>query len=128
MARTLPLAAALAFCVAPASVVAQDPAGKIDLAVLYAGVLESPRTADFKEFLEARFTKVGLVELAALDAKAAAGSDVVIVDSPSPFKGADRFEMPKTPKLGLDFDKPVVLMGAAGGNVVSRLEIKLDWL
>jgi hypothetical protein len=107
---------------------AQEPSSKITLGVLYAGVLDSPRTADFKEFLESHFTKVGTVELATLDRKAAEGYDVVIVDSPSPFKGDNGFELPKAGDLDLDFTRPTILMGAAGGKVLRSLQIKLDWL
>jgi hypothetical protein len=110
------------------AVAAQDATKKIELKVLYAGVLEAPRTADFKEFLEGAFTKVGTIELTTLDAKTAAGFDVVIVDSPSPYQGEDGFEMPKTPDLDLGFTKPTILMGAAGGRMLKPLAIKLQWL
>jgi hypothetical protein len=113
--------------------IAQDPAGKIDLKVLYTGAPESRRTKEFTEFLGKTFTQVGTVELTALDAKAAAPFDVVIVDSPSPYGApaeadGQRFKMPKAPELTTDFTKPVILMGAAGGVVLNQLRIKLNWL
>jgi hypothetical protein len=116
-------------------VCAQDPAQKIDLKVLYAGTLDSPRTKDFTDFLGKAFTEVGTVELKSLDQKAAAKFDVVIVDSPSPYgqeadtrAAAAAFKMPAAPELTIDFTKPTILMGAAGGKVVGGLKIKLQWL
>jgi hypothetical protein len=114
---------------------AQDPAQKIGLKVLYAGVLDSPRTKDFTDFLGKTFTEVGTVELKSLDQKAAAKYDVVIVDSPSPYAqgpesrdAASGFKMPDAPKLTTDFTKPTIVMGAAGGKVLGGLRIKLQWL
>jgi hypothetical protein len=110
---------------------AQDPLQKIDLKVLYAGVPDTPRTKDFTEFLGKTFTEVGTVALNALDQKAAAKSDVVIVDSPSPYgagEGPGSFKMPDAPELTTDFTKPTILVGAAGGKVLLELKIKLTWL
>ena len=124
--------AGLLLSAAGALAAAQDPAQKIDLKVLYAGAPESRRTTDFTEFLGKTFTEVGSVELKSLDAKAAAKYDVVIVDSPSPYRpGTDTrsaFKMQEAPKLTLDFTKPTILMGAAGGAVLGDLKIKLQWL
>jgi hypothetical protein len=109
---------------------AQEKPRKIELGVLYAGVVDAPRTADFKEFLGEHFTKFGTVALESLDQKAAAGYDVVIVDSPTPYRdgAAEGFEMPKAPTLDLDFTRPTILMGAAGGRTLGPLSIKLGWL
>jgi hypothetical protein len=132
MKRSLGVLAALLIAADAGFLAAQDPAQKIDLKVLYAGAPESRRTKDFTEFLGKTFTEVGAVELKSLDAKAAAKYDVVIVDSPSPYRaGTDTrsaFKMPESPKLALDFTKPTILMGAAGGVVLGDLKIKLQWL
>ena len=101
---------------------------KLDVAVLYAGVKESPRTAEWVAFLSGTFREVRTVELAKLSMETAGGADVVIVDSPSPYQPDGKFQMPKTPRLDLGFTKPVILMGAAGGSVVSPLRIKINWL
>jgi hypothetical protein len=132
MKRSPGLRAAVLIAAIAGTLAGQDPAQKIDLKVLYAGAPESRRTTDFTEFLGKTFTEVGSVDLKSLDAKAAAKYDVVIVDSPSPYRpGTDTrsaFKMPETPKLTLDFTKPTILMGAAGGAVLGDLKIKLQWL
>jgi hypothetical protein len=135
MNRRLGIKAALLIAAAAGFVAAQDPAQKIDLKVLYAGVLGHPRTKDFQEFLGKSFTEVGTVELKSLDQKVAAKFDVVIVDSPSPYgqgpesRGAPpAFKMPAAPELTTDFTKPTILIGAAGGKVLGGLKIKLQWL
>src|SRR5262245_56679409 len=107
--------------------IAQDPAGKIELKILYAGVPDAPRTAEWKEFLSKTFTGVGTADLETLDASTAKDFDVVIVDSPSPIQG-DRFKLPKPEKISLELTKPTILVGAAGGAVLNELTIKLQWL
>ena len=135
MNRRLGVRAALLLAATAGFLAGQDPAQKIDMKVLYAGVPDAPRTKDFTEFLGKTFTKVGTVALKALDEKAAADYDVVIVDSPTPYqseaesrKTGSGFKMPEAPKLTTGFTKPAVLMGAAGGKVLGELKIKLQWL
>jgi hypothetical protein len=135
MRRRIGMKAAFLIVAAAGVLAGQDPAQKIDLKVLYAGAPESRRTTEFTEFLGKTFTEVGAVELKSLDAKAAAKYDVVIIDSPSPYRkttetrvAGSGFKMPEAPKLTTAFTKPAILMGAAGGAVLNRLEIKLDWL
>jgi len=132
MKRSLVVLAVLLTAAGAGFLPAQDPTQKIELKVLYAGAPESRRTTDFTEFLGKTFTEVGSVELKSLDAKAAAKYDVVIVDSPSPYRpGTDTrsaFKMPETPKLTADFTKPTILMGAAGGAILNKMELKLQWL
>ncbi|MFI5402264.1 MAG: hypothetical protein ACHQ1G_04955 [Planctomycetota bacterium] len=119
--RTILLAALLAM---PA--LAEE---KIDLAVLYAGVKDDPRTAEFTEFLSKTFARVTAIDLGALNAATADAADVVIVDSPSPYKEGGKFEFPKAPELGTDYAKPTILMGAAGGVVLNtNRTLKLNWL
>jgi hypothetical protein len=114
---------------------AQDPAQKIDLKVLYAGVPDAARTKDFTDFLSKTFTEVKAIELKKLDLATAKPFDVVIVDAPTPYRPDSResgssFKMPEapTPHLTTDFTKPTILMGAAGGRVLLELKIKLGWL
>jgi hypothetical protein len=116
-------------------VAAQDPAQKIDLKILYAGPLGHPRTKDFEQFLAKTFKEVGTVELKLLDQKAAAKYDVVIVDSPSIYEeeaetrpGQPAGKLPQAPVLTTEFTKPTILIGAAGGMVLGRLRITLQWL
>jgi hypothetical protein len=100
---------------------------KIDLAVLYAGVKDDPRTAEFTEFLSKTFTRVTAIDLGTLTAGTAGAADVVIVDAPSPCKEGGKFEFPKEPALGTDYAKPTILMGDAGGVVLNtnpKLKLK----
>ena len=97
MTRRLAASVMLLIGIAAGTIAAQAGDQKIDLKVLYAGVPDAPRTKDFTDFLAKTFTKVGTVELATLDDKAADGFDVVIVDSPSPYKEPSGFKMPKVP-------------------------------
>jgi hypothetical protein len=121
--RTIAL---LALLLAAPSALAEE---RIGLAVLYAGAKDHPRTAEFTAFLSRTFVRVEAIDLAALSTEAARGADVVIVDSPTPYKPGDRFEMPKVPELGADYAKPTILMGAAGGVVLGqRRTLKLTWL
>jgi hypothetical protein len=111
-----------------AALLAAPEEEKIDLAVLYAGVKDDPRAAEFTEFLSKTFARVEATDLSALSAGTAQGFDVVVVDSPTPYKGEGKFEMPKVPALGADYTKPTILMGAAGGVVLNqRRTLKLNW-
>lgn len=121
--------AALALLAAPA--MAQEPTPRQDLAVLYAGVPDHPRTKVWLEFLGQHFKTAKAADLAAFEPALAEGFDVVIVDAPSPFtagKGASGFQMPKVARIPADFAKPMILLGAAGGAVLNQHQRKLDWL
>ncbi len=122
--RTITLAALLA---APWALAEDEK--KIELSVLYAGTKDDPRTAEFTEFLSKTFTRVEAIGLEMLSAEAARGADVVIVDSPSPYRKGDKFQMPKVQAPGTDYAKPTILMGAAGGQVLNQQRtLKLNWL
>ena len=54
--------------------------------------------------------------------------DVVVVDTPSPFGERGRFAMPSAPELTREFTVPTILLGAAGGAVLQKMKLKLDWL
>jgi hypothetical protein len=107
---------------------AQAPAPQLDLSVLYAGVGDASRTEGWLEFLRGHVRAAESIALTDLSAETAAKFDVVIVDSPSPFREGGGFDMPKTPELTREFTKPVILMGAAGGSLLRGVKIKLDWL
>lgn len=120
--------ALLAVLMPVATLPAQDKAPRLDVKVLYAGVESSPRTAEWKKFLTGTFAEVTTVELASLSLASARNFDVVIVDSPTPYKRPRGFQMPKAPQLGEDYSKPTILMGAAGGATIRRGKQKLGWL
>jgi hypothetical protein len=101
---------------------------RIELSVLYVGAKDDPRTAEFTEFLSKTFTRVEAAELDVLSNETACGADVVIVDSPTPYKG-EGFDMPRVPLLGTEYTKPTILMGAAGGMMLKQIgTLKLGWL
>ncbi len=117
----------LALLIVATPILGQSPSRKLDLAVLYAGVPESPRAALWRSFLEDHGARVGAIVLSTLSKKTTKGFDVVIVDGPSPFlHGA--FEVPPLPELDESYDRPTVLVGPVGGRAILPLKIKLDWL
>jgi hypothetical protein len=101
---------------------------KFDVKVLYAGAPDAPRTKEFVQFLSGWFARAEATDVASLSSEKAKPFDVVIVDSPSPMVGEKGFEMPKVAELPRDWGRPTILMGAAGGAVLNKLHIKLDWL
>ena len=44
------------------------------------------------------------------------------------FVGQGEISMPSAPVLSPDFDRPTILIGAAGGRVAGKLAIKINWL
>ncbi|MHC4513560.1 MAG: hypothetical protein ACYTGW_12265 [Planctomycetota bacterium] len=136
--RALPLLAALVAAAATTALTAQDPARdtaeatakpkKLAVRVLYAGDQDHPRTEQWRGFLGRYFTKVGTIQLSELSTNATEGFDVVIVDSPTPYGTEPRFKMPAAPVLDDTYDRPTILMGAAGGSVIRKARIKIGWL
>lgn len=97
-----------------------------ELKVLYAGAPGDVRERRFVEFLRGAFAKVGTVDLAALDAAAAAPYDVVVTDWKRLYEGGEfKGELPGM-HLPADWSKATLVIGAtvraAEGNS------KLDWL
>jgi hypothetical protein len=110
---------------------------KIDLKVLYAGNPDSPRTKDFVTYLSKHFTKVGETNYEKFKEEEAKAYDVIIFDWSSIYprdkdgKLAKKFtglNSPKAPTLSSTFDRPAVLIGAAGGSMASPLGLKINWL
>jgi hypothetical protein len=110
-----------------------------DLRVLYAGNVDSPRGKDFLSFLAQHFAKVTPVELGKFREADAKGHDVVLFDWTSIYPRdkdgkitnddkSPGITMPPAPRLSPDFDRPAVLIGAAGGQVSQGLQIKINWL
>ncbi len=131
--------AALAMAVAATFGCATHAADKADLKVLYAGNLDSPRAKDFLSFLGKHFIQVKPVELEKLQDADAKGQDVVLIDWTSIYprdkdgkiardnQGAS-MKMPPAVKLSRNFDRPTILIGAAGGQFSQGRELKINWL
>jgi hypothetical protein len=113
-------------------------AEKVNLKVLYAGNPGTSRTKDFVSFLNRHFAKVGETNYEQFKSEEADGYDVVIFDWTSIYPRdkdgkidkdlSSGLHSPKVPKLSADFDRPAVLIGAAGGSLSMGLALKIDWL
>ncbi|MBI5849879.1 MAG: hypothetical protein HZB39_02395 [Planctomycetes bacterium] len=104
------------------------PGEKLDVAVLYAGEPDHPRTTDWKVFLEAHVRKVGVADIAHLKAADAEGFDVVVADTPPPFDGSGAYKARTVAKLPPDWDRATVALGYAAGSLLGDRKLKLDWL
>lgn len=129
------LTAALAALMLASQVVASDE--KIDVKVLYAGKPGDARTKDFVAFLKKHFVRVGETDYEKFKPDEAKGFDVVIFDWPSIYprdkdgKITPKFtslNSPKPPKLPEAFDRPAILIGAAGSSATGQLQLKINWL
>jgi hypothetical protein len=126
--------------VAAASLILAAPAfaaDTIDLKVLYAGNPGSDRSQDFTSFLEKHFAKVTATDFRKFQEDEAKGYDVVIFDwtsiYPRKSDGAldnlsNGISMPPAPSLSSSFDRPAILIGAAGGALTKKMSLKINWL
>lgn len=115
-----------------ASVLAAQEAAKLDLKVLYAGVPDHPRTAQWRAFLEQHTQQVTVVDAKQLADGDGATADVVILDCPDPIvRKADgtpeRIAVPKVEKLTVAFGRPVIVVGGMA-MVTDHLQLKSNWL
>jgi hypothetical protein len=109
----------------------------IALNVLYAGNPGSDREKDFTTFLGKAFAKVGTTDYRAFKEDDARGYDVVILDWTSIYprddqgklkQGSSGLNSPAPPKLSSTFDRPIILIGAAGGFATMPSQLKINWL
>jgi hypothetical protein len=109
----------------------------IALRVLYAGNPGSDREKDFTNFLGKSFAKVGTTDYRTFKEDDAKGYDVVIFDWTSIYPRDDRGKLkqgssglnsPTPPKLSDTFDRPTILIGAAGGFATMPSQLKINWL
>jgi hypothetical protein len=128
------IVASLSYCALAQPVGAGEP---IPLNVLYAGNPGSDREKDFTAFLGKSFGKVGTTDYRTFKRDDANGYDVVILDWTSIYPRDDQGKMkqqfaglnsPKPPVLAKDFDRPTILIGAAGGFATQQLSLKINWL
>jgi hypothetical protein len=112
---------------------ADDP---IALKVLYAGNPGSEREKEFSALLSKHFAKVATGNYENFTSAHAKGHDVVILDWTSIYprdehgkirKNFDGLNNPTPPKLSGEYDRPTILIGAAGGFVGQTLSLKIDW-
>jgi hypothetical protein len=112
-------------CLLAGPLPAADP--KIDLAVLYAGSVDSARTDDFVALLARHFRRVGTTAYTTFRSEEAHGWDVVLLDCEI-HPTAETIGLEKQPSLPVAYDRPTVLIGGGGAMVGDRLGLKLDWL
>src|SRR5262245_27579203 len=96
--------------------------------ILYAGKPGDPREAQFVELLKSRFTHVKSIDLNQLSSASAKDFDVIVADWTRRYGGKGEFKSDRQPRLALngDFAKPIVMIGAVGGEI--QQHTKLDWL
>ncbi len=104
--------------------------------VLYAGNPGSDREKEFATLLGKHFTKVVATDYRTFKESDANNYDVVIFDWTSIYSrdknGKIQEEIgtlnsPKPPQLSELYDRPTILIGAAGESVVRPLRLKIDW-
>jgi hypothetical protein len=128
------IAASLSFFVLGERSRAVEP---IALRVLYAGNPGSDREKDFTTFLGKSFSKVRTTDYRTFKQDDAKGYDVVILDWTSIYsrddqgkikQGSPGLSSPTPPTLSDAFDRPTILIGAAGGFATQRSNLKINWL
>jgi hypothetical protein len=109
----------------------------IALSVLYAGNPGSQREKDFTALLEKSFAKVGTASYSKFKEEDARAYDVVILDWTSIYPRDEHGKMKETfsglksptpPHLSSRFDRPTILIGAAGGFAAQQSQLKINWL
>ncbi|MBZ5496057.1 MAG: hypothetical protein LAP85_06610 [Acidobacteriia bacterium] len=99
-----------------------EPAGKIDLQILYVGHPDSAREKDFVEFLDQHFSHIKTGDLAQFTPSSAEGSDVVLLD----YDG-DGFKSPH-PELPSSYTKPTLTIGVTGGMISMQRGLKTGYM
>lgn len=102
------------------------PAPKVDLAVLYVGSQDGPRTADFVTFLRRHFATVGTAVYPTFQAQEADPYDVVVLDVEMHPK-ENSIGIGPQPKLPADYARATVLVNGPGVIVAEKLGSKIDW-
>jgi hypothetical protein len=93
---------------------------KADMAILFVGMPDTERTAEFMSFLGEHFREVGFTASETFVPERADPYDVVVFDYMWGFK--------KVPDLPLDYDRASVLIASGGGLFNKELKLKIDWL
>ena len=127
--RAAPIALALTCLVA---IPARGDGPPLPLRVLYAGKGGTDRSREFQDFLRPRVAALGVADFAIFRDRDADGYDVAILDGDP--ADVDRATDPATkagqpwPELSPASGRPTVLVGAMGGLVAQRHQLKLSWL
>ncbi len=120
------------FSVAPQAANSTATHAKLPIKILYAGDLDSPHSAHWMEFLAREFEHVESTSLDRLSNSKASSFDVVVADWKRRYvpnadgkiafdgQGGHGYSLPD------DFAKPVIMLGAVGGEIVRGS--KIGWL
>jgi len=107
---------------------------RFDVRVLYCGDPGSVREADYGSFLKRNFNQVTLHDAREFKESDARGHDVVIFDWSSVYDGKGKPENQLSeryhggPSLSLNYARPTILVGWAGGVSSSQFNLKINWL
>jgi hypothetical protein len=94
--------------------------------ILYAGKSRNVREERFLKLLKSHFARVDTIDLTQLTPLKARDYDVVIADWERRYKGGVFKNEPYGLQLDATFSKPIVMIGAVGGEI--QRHTKLDWL
>ncbi|MHC4535943.1 MAG: hypothetical protein ACYS6K_18495 [Planctomycetota bacterium] len=96
--------------------------GKIDLRILYAGLLDTERAKDFVDFLSKHFEQVETTDYITFTGNEAVDFDVAIIDH----DGKD-FRAPR-PRISRKYTRATVTMGVPGAFICRTLSLKTGYL
>ena len=99
-----------------------EPVEKIDLRILYAGLLDTERAKDFTDFFNRHFEQVETIDLYKFTESLAADFDVAVIDH-----NGVGFNV-KLPAIPPDYSRATVTMGVPGAFICSRLSLKTSYL
>ena len=97
---------------------------KIDLRILYAGLLETERAKDFVTFLAAHFEEVETADYLTFNGGEYSGFDVTIIDH----DGVNFDASIALFKLSHQYTHAAIAVGVPGANICSRLDLKTAYL
>jgi len=97
---------------------------KIDLRILYAGLLETDRAKDFVAFLAAHFEKVETTDYLTFKGAESAGFDVTIIDH----DGVESDASIAVFKLSHQYTHAAIAVGVPGANICSQLSLKTAYM
>jgi hypothetical protein len=101
-----------------------EASDKIDLRILYAGLLETDRAKDFVSFLAAYFEKVETTDYLTFKETESAGFDVTIIDH----DGLDSDESKALFKLSHQYTHAAIAVGVPGALICSQISLKTAYL
>src|SRR5580704_16906313 len=125
------LGAALVLALSSVPLCAEE---RFDVRVLYCGDPKSAREAAYGSFLKRNFTNVTFRDEREFRESDARGHDLVIFDWSSVYDGKGNPENQLSeryhggPSLSLNYARPTILVGWAGGTSSSQFNLKINWL